>query len=275
MQLIFDGPAAPYGLTPESVLTLLPLAWWVFERFVRGKRATWLLPAASLILFSIINGIRFWDQWRIAHLPGGALHVTTGVIDESWHIVNRTRDWSQKSLSYRKTVSEGFDVAGVRFKWNVGDSYSPATFSNVQDPPVTFPKGTPVEVTWFTDDATDGERRILRLRLSSTAKKASESPDDLQAFVARFASALAAADPSALAAMTRFPFAFGAHTLERDEAPTLWTALRMPALHTCLARAAPAPRTDASVQVNCDGTVFDFRMAGDGRWQFVGIPQTR
>lgn len=62
MQPIFDGPAQPYGFTPESVLTLLPLAWWGFERFARGKRSTWLLPAVSLILFSLVNGIRFWDQ---------------------------------------------------------------------------------------------------------------------------------------------------------------------------------------------------------------------
>lgn len=197
------------------------------------------------------------------------------MVEESWHIVNRTRDWSQKSLSYRTTVSEGFDVAGVRFKWNVGDSYSPATFSNGQDPPLTFPKGTPVEVTWFTDDASDGERRIVRLRMSAAATRASESPDELPAFIARFASAIAAADPSALTSMTRFPFALGAHTLQQDEAPTLWAALRMPAMQTCLARATPDRRTDGSVQVDCDGTVFDFRMAADGRWQFVGIPQTR
>lgn len=270
MEVIFDGLAQPYGLTPASVFTLVPLAWWAVERFVRHKRSTWLLPAVSIVLFSLINGIRLWDQWRIANLTPAELQVTTGLIEESWHIVSRTRDWSQKSLAYRTTVSEGFDVAGLRFKWNIGDSYSPATFSNAQDPPVTFAKGTPIEVTWFTDDATEGERRIVRLRRGGPA-----ATDDLLAFVGQLAGALAAADPTAFAALTRFPFAFGAHTMERDEAPTLWTALRMPALQTCLTRAVPLRRGDDAANVTCDGTVFDLRRGPDRRWQFVGLPQTR
>lgn len=272
MELVFDGAAQPYGLSPESVLTLIPLAWWAYERFVRRKRSTWLLPVVSVALFSLINGIRLWDQWRTRHLPLAEVHVTTGAIETAWHIVSRTRDWNQKSLSYRTTVSEGFDVSGLRFRWNVADSYSPATFSNAQDPPITFANGTPVEVTWFADSATDGDRRILRLRMGAGPLI---SADGLDAFVARFAAALTSGDASKLVAITRFPFAFGAHAMEKDEATTLWAALRQPGLQSCLAGAVAVRAADRSAQVNCDGTVFEFRTAADGAWQFVGIPQTR
>jgi len=272
MQLVFDGSAQPYGLAPESVLTLLPLAWWAYEKFIRHKRSTWLLPVVSLALFSLINGIRLWDQWRIRHLPPDEVHVTTGAVETSWHIVSRTRDWNQKSLSYRTTVSEGFDVGGLRFRWNVGDSYSPATFSNAQKPALTFAKGAPVEVTWFADSATDGDRRILRLRLGAGPIA---SADGLDAFVARFAGAMSSGDPAALAAITRFPFAFGAHTMEKDESATLWAALRQPGLQVCLASAVAVRDADGSARVDCHGTLFEFRAAQDGAWQFVGIPQSR
>lgn len=272
MQLVFDGTAQPYGLAPESVLTLLPLAWWAYEKFVLRKRSTWLLPVISLALFSSINGIRLWDQWRIRHLPPDHLHVTTGAIETSWHIVNRTRDWNQKSLAYRTTVNEGFDVAGLRFRWKVGDSYSPATFSNAHEPPLAFAEGTPVEVTWFTDGATDGDPRIVRLRIGPGP---TASVDGLAAFLARFADAFASGDAPALAAMTRFPFSMGAHASERHEAATLWAALRQPGLEACFATAAPVRRTERSAQVECSGTVFEFRATPEGGWQFVGIPQTR
>jgi hypothetical protein len=272
MQPVFDGLAQPYGLTPESVLTLLPLAWWGYERFVRHKRSTWLLPAVSLALFSFVNGIRLWDQWRIHHLPASEVHVTTGTIETSWHIVSRTRDWNQKSLSYRTTVSEGFDVGGLRFRWNVADSYSPATFSNAQDPPITFAKGMRVEVTWFADSATDGDRRILRLRRDGGS---ATSAAGLDAFVVRFAEAVAAGDASTLAAMTRFPFALGTHTIDRNDAATLWAALHQPGLEACFATAAPIGGAERSARIDCSGTVFEFRGTPEGDWQFVGIPQTR
>lgn len=274
MELVFDGPAQPYGLTPASVLTLIPLAWWAYEKFVRHKRSTPLLPIVSIALFSLINGIRLWDQWRIAHLPPDAVKVTRGVVEESWHIVSRTRDWNQKSLSYRTTVSEGFDVAGLRFRWNVGDSYSPGTFSNAQDPPLTFPKGTPIEVMWFTDGATDDERRILRLRLGAPTA-ASAGGDGLEAFLLRFSVAFTAGDTKALDAMTRFPFPFGPDTMERDESATLWMGLRMPGLQTCLSGAVPV-RVDArTARVDCSGTVFAFERADPGGWRFTGIPVSR
>ena len=276
MQLVFDGLAQPYGITPESLLVLLPLGWWGFERLVRGKRSPWWLPVVSIALFSLINGIRLWDQWRIHALAPEALRVTTGLVEESWHIESRTRDWSQKSLSYRKTVSEGFDVAGVRFKWNVGDSYSPATFSNVQDPPLTFPKGSRVEVTWFTDAATQDERRIVRLRQGQGEQdRTGKTSGGTREVVAKLAAALTAENPAALVTITRFPFAFGAHTMEKDEAPTLWSALRMPALQSCLANADAQSSAAGTARVECHGTVFEFRAAADGRWQFTGIPQTR
>jgi hypothetical protein len=60
-----------------------------YERFVRRRRSTGLLPAVSLALFSLINGIRLWHQWRIHHLPASEVHVTTGTIETSWHIVRR------------------------------------------------------------------------------------------------------------------------------------------------------------------------------------------
>ena len=97
----------------------------------------------------------------------------------------------------------------------------------------------------------------------------------LVAIVARLGAALNADNPTGLVEITRFPFAFGAHTLERDEAPTLWAALRMPALQSCLARAVPARMAEGIGRVDCEGTVFEFHTAADGRWLFSGVPQSR
>lgn len=275
MELVFDGPAQPVGLSVESFLVLLPLAYWIFERFIRKKRSTWLLPTVSLALFALINGIRIWDQLRVRHLDPAEVHVTTGPIDESWHIVSRTRDWSNKSLSYRTTISEGFDVAGLRFKWNIADSYSPATFSNSGSPPIEFVKGTPVEVTWFQDAATDDTRRILRLRIGKLPGSALPDDPAFNRFHRDFVAAFAAGDTVRLTALTRFPFDFAGNGMERDEAESLWMGLLSPGTQSCMATAAPTKNADGSVHLTCYGTVLEFRQQADAAWLFVGIPSTR
>ncbi|MBK8018464.1 MAG: hypothetical protein IPK20_18205 [Betaproteobacteria bacterium] len=130
-------------------------------------------------------------------------------------------------------------------------------------------------MTWFVDEATQGERRIVRLRMGNFADARGHPADPLVAIVARLGAALNSDNPTGLVEITRFPFAFGAHTLERDEAPMLWAALRMPALQSCLARGVPVRAGEGVGRLDCEGTVFEFRTAADGRWLFAGIPKTR
>jgi len=111
MNLVFDGPGQPMGLVPHSLIALLPLAVWAYRRFVgrRGSSLVWLLAAVGIFLLT--NGIVFWDQSRVRRMAAdGTLQVTRGIITQSWHIVSRERDWTRSTLSYRTTVSEGFDV---------------------------------------------------------------------------------------------------------------------------------------------------------------------
>lgn len=277
MNLVFDGPAYPLGLVLPSLIALAPLGYWAYARYVRKRGASpWLLLIAALIFFGS-NGIVLWDQLRVREMvrSGQGLHVTRGTITQSWHIVTRHRDWTRSSLSYTTVVSEGFDVAGMRFRWNIGDSYSPATFSNSRQPRLTFPEGAPVEVTWFADPADNNAARIVRLRVGAVTGQAAVAGAGITAVAARFAQALAAGDKTALAAMTHFPVNFAGHAVGQDRADTLWTALAMPALQGCLSAATPEPGSDGTRRYACLGVTLTFRDAGGGTWLLSAVDQAQ
>ena len=276
MNLVFDGPAQPIGFALHSLLGAAPLGIWAVQRYVRKKRVTIMLPAIGIVWFVVTNGIQVWDQMRIAKMAqsGEGVHITRGMITQSWHIVSRKRDWTRSTLSYTTTVSEGFDVGNERFKWNIGDSFSPATFSNSGSQPVVFREGEQVEVTWFVDEAAQDSRRIVRLRMSGVpATKTAGTPAEsaLDEFHGAFAKAFASDDTATLTRLTRFPFRFGAHEMDADEAPTLWAGLLAPGVKTCIRSAALAAAGDGAMLLACDRATFVFRKGAKGDWGFTEL----
>ena len=165
MHLVFDGTAAPFVFEPWSLVALLPLGYWLFRRLILRRASHNGLPFIAFILFGIVTGIQLWDIMRIRQMvkSGEGLHVSRGVITNSWLISNRSRDMTRTSLAYKTQTSEGFDLGDERFSWTHGDNYSAATFANSGTPRIDLAIGTPVEVIWFADAATNDQRRIVRL----------------------------------------------------------------------------------------------------------------
>lgn len=268
MNLVFDGSAHPLGLVLPSLLALIPLGIWAYGRFVRPRPTTWLLPIVAAVVFFGINGIQLWDQVRVRKMleSGEGLHITEGRITQSWHIESRVRDWTKSNLSYKRIVSEGFDVGGLRFRWNVGDGFSPATFSNGGQPAVVFTQGMWVQVTWFVDRAAENERRIIRLRMGEGGTRKPSPGDTFEGFRAQFLDALSAGDVGRLNALTRFPVAFGTHAVDQSAAATLWAGLMMPGLLTCLPAARPEVAPDGGLSLACHRITLVFRRSAVG-WQ--------
>lgn len=279
MELVFDAAAHPIGLVPESVVALVPLCIWAFQRLVRKRKTTIALPLIAAVLFAGINGIQIWDLQRVQALlrSGAGVHVTRGLITESWHIVTRTRDWSRASLAYKTTVSEGFDVGSERFSWNIGDNFSAATFSNAARTPLAFAKGTQVEVTWFTDPAADNSRRIIRLRLGAPPPIAGlpTGPEETRALFHRaFVAAFVAGDVERLNALTRFPLRVGGNLVDADAAPTLWVGLLTPTLQACVQSAAVTSGFDGTggdMLLSCPQVRFLFRNDEHGTLRLTEI----
>ena len=168
MQVVFDGTAVPYGIEPFSLIGLIPLGIFLFDRFIRRRRGSWMLLAIGLIALIGINGILNWDIHRIRAMAasGEGVEVSRGAVTQHWSITRRVRDTSGSSSSaYKTIISEGFDIGNQRFAWKRGESFSPATFSNAAEPHLALADGQLVEVTWFTDAADNNSRRIIRLKL--------------------------------------------------------------------------------------------------------------
>jgi hypothetical protein len=276
MELVFDAAAHPIGLVPEGFFALVPLAIWAFQRFVRKRAASIALPIIAALLFVGINGIQIWDLQRVQAMlrSGAGVQVTRGLITESWHIVTRSRDWSRASLAYKTTISEGFDVAGERFSWNIGDGFSPATFSNVGAKPLTFVKGAQVEVTWFTDPAAEHSRRIIRLRLGDPPPELTlpAGPEQARALFHRaFVAAFVAGDAERLNVLTHFPLRFAGNVLEANSAATLWAGLLTPTLQACVQSTRPRHDQDGGMSLSCAEVNFVFRSDEHGTLRLVEI----
>lgn len=177
VQLVFDGTLAPYGVEPFSLLGLVPLGICLYGRFVRKQPLSKMLLFIAFVALVGVNSIMNWDIYRIramvksGAMSGGAVQVTRGVVTQHWSITTRIRDMTRPGLQYKTIISEGFDVGQQRFAWKRGESYSPATFSNLIVPRLVLVDGQMVEVTWFADAATNDEQRIIRLKLGAAPRK--------------------------------------------------------------------------------------------------------
>lgn len=165
----FNAQTVPLvGLWPGAA-TLVLLAVCAIWR-LSGRPLRWFIPA-FIALFGVLAAvIPSWDQFRLRDklARGEGLSVTRGRIDQTWHIVDRRRDYSKSSPSaYKTVISEGFDIGGDRFSWVAGTCISPASLCRLSDSRVPIRQGMDVEVTWFADPAQQDERRILRLTVRS------------------------------------------------------------------------------------------------------------
>ena len=172
MHVVFDGTAAPFVFQPWSLVALLPLGYWLVQRLILRRPSHNALPFLALALFAIVTGIQLWDIMRIRQMvqSGEGLHVSRGMITNSWLNSTRSRDMARSPLAYKTATSEGFDLGEERFRWSHGDNYSAATFANSGSPRIDLAIGMPVEVIWFTDSATNNQRRIIRLSLGDAPR---------------------------------------------------------------------------------------------------------
>lgn len=164
-KLLFDGAAEPLtglwlGAAALAIVALMLL--WRFS----GRSMPWFFPAGIALVGTVVTTSVTWDQLRIRSMlaSGDGMQVTSGVIDQVWHIEERRRDMSKKELAYKTVISEGFDIGQTRFSWMPGSCLSGAALCSLKriDPPLE--KGRTVEITWFKDAAQNDENRVVRLR---------------------------------------------------------------------------------------------------------------
>jgi len=164
--LLFDGAAAPLDELWIG-LAILAVAALLFVWRLSGRSMPWFFPIGLALFGIIVTGSLTWDTWRIRSMlaSGDGLQVTQGAIDQVWHVEERRRDLSQSNPSrYKTVIGEGFDIGPQRFSWQPGSCLSGAALCNLKliHPPLE--KGMTVEVTWFKDDAQNGDNRVVRLR---------------------------------------------------------------------------------------------------------------
>ena len=132
-----------------------------------GRALKWYVPVIIALFGVLGGGVPVWDQIRVRKLaasPGG-LTVTRGAITQVWHIETRSRDMSNKSsITYKKTIDEGFDLGTERFAWRPGSCLSPASLCSLEVNGGKLAEGMAVEVHWFKDSAQDGTQRVVLLR---------------------------------------------------------------------------------------------------------------
>lgn len=169
MVTVFDGTITPYGFEPWTLFGLIPLAIVLHQRFIRNQSWSKMLLFIAFVALVGINAILNWDIYRIRQMVASSdgVEITRGAVTQHWSITERVRDFTRDGLHYKTIISEGFDVGPDRFAWKRGESYSPATFSNMIVPRLVLKNGQEVEVTWFMDAATNNERRIIRLKLKA------------------------------------------------------------------------------------------------------------
>ena len=170
MIVAFDARAVPLTLWPGAVALALLLGG-VLWRW-SGRKLHWFVFLFVGVIGVFGSGVPSWDQIRLRNrlTSGEGVTVTRGRIDQTWHIVDRRRDYSKSSPSaYKTVVSEGFDVGPQRFSWVVGGCISPASLCELARSKVPLKQGLDVEVSWFADPAQQDEPRILRLMVEQPA----------------------------------------------------------------------------------------------------------
>ena len=169
MVTVFDGTATPYGFEPWTLFGLIPLFIVLHQRFIRNQGWSKMLLFIAFVALVGVNALMNWDIYRIRQMvaSGNGVEITRGAVTQHWSITERVRDFSRDGVHYKTIISEGFDVGTDRFAWKRGESYSPATFSNMIVPRLGLSDGQEVEVTYFFDTATNNERRIIQLKLKA------------------------------------------------------------------------------------------------------------
>ncbi len=165
--VLFDGRAAPIPAYVYVAIagTLAALAGCLVWRLT-GRKVKWYVPLVITLIGVFAGAVPVWDQLRVRQLAasGVGLKVTRGAVTQVWHIATRTRDMTTNSLSYKTTVSEGFDVGAERFSWKTGSCLSAAALCNLAASKQPIVEGMQVEVHWFEDSAQGNEHRVVVLR---------------------------------------------------------------------------------------------------------------
>lgn len=165
MVAAFDAQAVPVLNIWQVIVPLVLLAGCVLWRLT-GRKLHWFAILFIGVIVVFWTAVPAWDHLRLRNMlsSGEGITVTRGRIDQTWHIVDRRRDYSKNSpTAYKTVVSEGFDVGPQRFSWTLGGCLSPASLCDLSASKVPLQRGMEVEVSWFADPAQQDEPRILRL----------------------------------------------------------------------------------------------------------------
>ena len=163
----FDAQAVPLLDHWQIIVPLVLLAGCALW-LLTGRMLHWFAMIFIGVIIAFGIAVPAWDKVRLRDMlaSGDGIRITRGVIDQTWHIEDRRRDYSKNSPSaYKTVVSEGFDVGAQRFSWVLGGCLSPASLCELARSSVALQRGMEVEVSWFPDPAQQNDPRILRLRV--------------------------------------------------------------------------------------------------------------
>lgn len=176
-RLVYDirGPQAadftPYIYAGLAILALaLVFHLWARRKGERSGTAR-ILAAMAFVVGGLGYGINRWDQDRLtARLEEGRVLRVEGPASghQSWRedITDTRRDIGRRYKHWETVI-----VDGVRFTWAPG-AQEPA-FTNALTPPLAFPDGTPLRITYVEDVAGEAhQRRILRLEMGDAPAEA-------------------------------------------------------------------------------------------------------
>jgi hypothetical protein len=150
MNTVFDLAVEPYREWPFAVLPLLFFLLGLRARFFSRQRRwpVWSLFFGSVTALLFI-GLPVWDYWRmktkLAHREG--LQTVQGRISGYRKETIRSRQYGKVS-KYRTSIWEEFSVGGQKFGFYHNDYPSSASFTNSQDPAVSFTNGMMARITY-------------------------------------------------------------------------------------------------------------------------------
>jgi hypothetical protein len=176
-RLVYDirgAQAADFTPFIYAGLAILALAL-VFHLWARRKGArsgtARILAGLAFVVGGLGYGVNRWDQDRLAtRLEEGSVLRVEG--PASGHQL-----WREDVTDIRRDIGRRYNhwetvmVGGVRFTWAPG-AQEPA-FTNALTPPLDFPDGTPLRITYVEDVADEAhQRRILRLEAGDAPAEA-------------------------------------------------------------------------------------------------------
>lgn len=268
LRTVFDAGAVAFDPLIPMLFPLAALAVTVWLFKTGTKPIYWKIGLGVMLLLAVVVVILPWiDHRRVqAKLAAGEVQTVEGIVSQHKRWKERRFDgWSKgvgvtSTARYTTTTYEYFYVGTRFFSYVVAGG---ASFTNSGDPPVDIRDGMRARVTYFSDDWSDGELRIVRLALAPgngatpastvvvvppSGKSAGKSSPGLSAdfavFRKRFGEAVRKGDAKATKALVNFPFLFGGNTLETDEFDSLWMSLFSEPLRPCLATATPVAEGD-------------------------------